>query len=395
MDLLAGLVVSGLVWQGGTEIAVGGGERGPWRQNESRYHYVDDPAVAIDERGGVAVAWVDQARKDVFFQRNGQAINVSRSPGTFSWLPRLITSPQRPGMFHLLWQEIVFSGGSHGGDILHARSTDGGQTFSAPLNLSNSVGGDGKGRTSREHWHNGSLDIAAGADGAVYAAWTEYEGRLLLAVSSDGGEAFSEPRHIAGDDAQPARAPSLAVGPDRTLYLAWTTGDIRIARSTDGGATFGEALVVRRSSAYADAPKIALDPRNTLHLSFSEGGSVVYTRSADAARSFEARRTIAAGTFPSLDVDARGGVYLLWALERGLGLALSRSNGNEFSVTSPVPRSAGDAANGNLQGKLTDKLAVSAAGEVAVVNSSFREGGQSRVWLLRAKRAGRFSPGPG
>lgn len=395
MDLLAGLVVSGLVWQGGTEIAVGGGERGPWRQNESRYHYVDDPAVAFDERGGVAVAWVDQARKDVFFQRNGQAINVSRSPGTFSWLPRLITSPQRPGMFHLLWQEIVFSGGSHGGDILHARSTDGGETFSAPLNLSNSVGGDGKGRTSREHWHNGSLDIAAGADGAVYAAWTEYEGRLLLAVSSDGGEAFSEPRHVAGDDAQPARAPSLAVGPDRTLYLAWTTGDIRIARSTDGGATFGEPLVVRRSSAYADAPKIAPDSRNTLHLSFSEGGSIVYARSADGARSFEARRTIAEGTFPSLDVDARGGVYLLWALERGLGLALSRSNGNEFSVTSPVPRSAGDAANGNLQGKLTDKLAVSAAGEVAVVNSSFREGGQSRVWLLRAKPAGRFSPGPG
>jgi hypothetical protein len=395
MDLLASLVVSGLVWQGGTEIAVGGGERGPWRQNESRYHYVDDPAVAIGEGGDVAVAWVDQARKDVFFQRSGQTINVSRSPGTFSWLPRLITSPRGPGLFHLLWQEIIFSGGSHGGDILYARSTDGGRTFSAPLNLSNSVGGDGKGRTSREHWHNGSLDIAAGADGALYAAWTEYEGRLLLAVSSDGGEGFSEPRHIAGGDAQPARAPSLAVGPDRTLYLAWTTGDIRIARSTDGGATFREPLVVSRSSAYADAPKIALDSRNTLHLAFSEGGRVVYARSFDGARSFEAPRTIAAGTFPSLDVDARGGVYLLWALERGLGLALSRSNGNDFSVISPLPRSAGDAANGNLQGKLTDKLAVSAAGEVAVVNSSFREGEQSRVWLLRAKPAGRFSLGPG
>ncbi|MCD6044418.1 MAG: hypothetical protein K0R40_4021, partial [Burkholderiales bacterium] len=238
-------------------------------------------------------------------------------------------------------------------------------------------------------------DIAAGADGALYAAWTEYEGRLLLAVSSDGGEGFSEPRHIAGGDAQPARAPSLAVGPDRTLYLAWTTGDIRIARSTDGGATFREPLVVSRSSAYADAPKIALDSRNTLHLAFSEGGRVVYARSFDGARSFEAPRTIAAGTFPSLDVDARGGVYLLWALERGLGLALSRSNGNDFSVISPLPRSAGDAANGNLQGKLTDKLAVSAAGEVAVVNSSFREGEQSRVWLLRAKPAGRFSLGPG
>jgi hypothetical protein len=394
MHLLASLVVSGLVWQGGTEIAVGGAERGPWRQNESRYHYVDDPAVAIDERGEVAVAWVNQARRDVFFRRTGQAINVSRSPDTFSWLPRLITSPQRPGMFHLLWQEIIFSGGSHGGDILHARSTDGGKTFSAPLNLSNSVGGDGKGRTSREHWHNGSLDIAAGADGAVYAAWTEYEGRLLLAVSGDGGKGFSAGRHIAGNDRRPARAPSLAIGPDRTLYLAWTTGDIRIARSADGGATFGEPLVLMRTGAYADAPKIAVDSRNTLHLSFSESGNVVYARSSDGARSFEAPRTIAAGTFPSLDVDTRGGVYLLWELERGLGLALSRSNGDGFSVTSPLPRSAGDAANGNLQGKLTDKIAVNAAGEVAVVNSSFREGERSRVWLLRARPADRSARAP-
>ena len=395
MDVLASLVVSGLLWQGGTEIAVGGGERGPWRQNESRYHYVDDPAVAIDGRGGVAVAWVDQARKDVFFQRSGRTINVSRSPGTFSWLPRLITSPRRPEMFHLLWQEIIFSGGSHGGDILYARSTDDGKTFSAPLNLSNSVTGNGKGRTSREHWHNGSLDIAAGADETVYAAWTEYEGRLLLAVSSDGGKGFSAPRPIAGNDAQPARAPSLAIGPDRTLYLAWTTGDIYIARSTDGGASFGEPFVVRRSGAYADAPKIAVDSRNTLHLSFSEDEKVVYARSSDGARSFEAPRTIAAGTFPSLDVDARGGVYLLWELARGLGLALSRSYGNDFSVSSPLPRSAGDAPNGNLQGKLTDKLAVNADGEVAVVNSSFHEGRRSRVWLLRARPAGRFSLGPG
>ena len=98
MDLLAALV-AGLVVQGGTEIAVGGGERGPWRQNESRYHYVDDPAVAIDEGGEVAVAWVDQGRKDLFFQRAGQTVNVSRSPATFSWLPRLVASPARAALY--------------------------------------------------------------------------------------------------------------------------------------------------------------------------------------------------------------------------------------------------------------------------------------------------------
>lgn len=32
----------------------------------------------------------------------------------------------------VLWQEFVFSGGSHGGEAFFSRSTDGGRTFSGP-----------------------------------------------------------------------------------------------------------------------------------------------------------------------------------------------------------------------------------------------------------------------
>jgi hypothetical protein len=170
----ASLALASLVWLGSTEIAAGRGERGPWRMNESRYDYVDDPSVAIDERGGAIVAWVDQARKDVYFWKNGKSVNVSRSPDTFSWLPRVATDAK--GTIFVLWQEIIFSGGSHGGDILFARSGDGGKTFSQPINLSSSVAGDGKGRIDKDRWHNGSLDLIVGPDGTVYTAWTEYEG---------------------------------------------------------------------------------------------------------------------------------------------------------------------------------------------------------------------------
>src|SRR5688572_22724129 len=206
-----------LAWQGAVDIAEGRGERGPWQQNESRYDYVDDPAVAIDERGRSAVAWVHQGAKDVFF--NG--VNVSRSPATFSWLPRVALAQDR---VFVLWQEIIFSGGSHGGDILFARSEDGGRTFFPPLNLSASVAGDGKGRITRELWHNGSLDLAVAADGTVYAVWTEYEGALWFRRSRDGGKTFSDRKKVSGDDRRPARGPSLAAGADGTIYLAWTDG---------------------------------------------------------------------------------------------------------------------------------------------------------------------------
>jgi hypothetical protein len=304
----ASLVLAALVWHGSTEIAAGRAERGPWQMNESRYDYVDDPTVAIDERGGVLVAWVDQARKDLFFWKDGKSVNVSRSPETFSWLPRVATDAK--GTIFVLWQEIIFSGGSHGGDILFARSQDGGRTFSKPLNLSSSVAGDGKGRIDKERWHNGSLDLVVGPDGTVYTAWTEYEGRLWLRRSADGGKSFSDKLAVKTD--KPARAPSLAVH-RKTVYLAWTVGDdpgadIRVARSTDGAASFAAPVIVEETNAYSDAPKIAVDIDGTVHLVYAEGRRIRYTRSSDGWRSpFRATGAAASNAWKSRRVPARDG----------------------------------------------------------------------------------------
>jgi hypothetical protein len=408
-----------LAWRGSVEIAAGGGERGPWRQNESRYDYVDDGTVAMDERGGIAVAWVDQASKDVLFRRFsadggkplGEPANVSRSGAIFSWLPRVALAPGDPRRVFVLWQEIIFSGGSHGGDILFARSTDGGSRFSAPRNLSSSIGGAGKGRITRDFWHNGSLDLAVGADGALYAVWTEYEGGLWFSRSRDGGESFTPARRLAGDDALPARAPSLALAPDGTLYLAWTVGedkaaDPRISASRDGGESFAEPRIVARSNGYADAPKLAVDREGVVHLAYGESADgpfglpqVRYTRSSDGARSFEPVREISRPSpgdvpgagFPALALDAQRNLYLVWELfhaplqrPRGLAMAVSRDGGRSFSGPALVPESFDPAGgrNGSQQGLLMNKLAVSRDGTVAIVNSSLNPDEGSRVWMI-------------
>ena len=385
-----------LLWRGSTEIAAGPAERGPWQQNESHYRYVDDATVAVDARGRVAFAWVDQATKDVHFGKQGGAVNVSRSSQTFSWLPRVAIGAD--GVVYVLWQEIIFSGGSHGGDILFARSQDGGATFSAPLNLSASVAGDGKGRIDKDRSHNGSLDVAVGSDGTVFTAWTEYEGALWLRRSIDGGKSFSGKVRLP--DAKPARAPALAVH-GNTVYLAWTVGDdrsadIRVARSGDGARSFAAPVLVERSKPYSDAPKLAVDVRGTLHVVYAEGKGIVYSRSADQGRSFEPPRSIAqhdAG-FPALDIDGKGNLYVLWErfaehrqLARGLALAVSTDAGRSFSAPLLVPGSADAGWNGSSQGLLMRKLAVGRDGEVAIVNSSFREKQRSRVWLIRGRLA--------
>lgn len=397
----ATIALAALVWHGATEVASGRAELGPWQMNESRWDYVDDATVAIDERGEILVAWVDQGHKDVFFRkcsRDGkalsQSVNVSRSPKIFSWLPRIALDGK--GSIFVLWQEIIFSGGTHGGEILFSRSTDEGATFSPPANLSNSVAGDGKGRIDKDRWHNGSLDIATGADGALYVAWTEYEGALWVRRSTDAGKTFSKALRVK--DNKPARAPALAIH-GNTVYLAWTVGDdesadIRVAKSTDAGGSFGAPVLVEKSKPYSDAPKIVADARGALHVVYTEGRQILYSRSTDGAASFERPRAISerGAGFPSLSVDGKGNLYVLWERfaehafrGRGLALAVSTDAGKSFSAPVLVPESADQGWNGSFQGLLMRKLAVHRDGSIAIVNSSIRQGAGSRVWLTRGE----------
>ncbi len=413
-------------WTRTVTVDTGPGRVGPWRMNRSEWRYVDDPTVALDREGRASVARVDQERKDVLFQRFtgdgapilGEPANVSRSPETFSWLPRIAASPDDPDRVYLLWQEIVFSGGTHGGEAVFARSTDGGRTFGEPLNLSETRAGAGKGRLSPQLWHNGSLDLALGPEGTIHAAWTVYEGGLFVARSTDRGQSFSEPLRVtSGGDAEPARGPSLAVGPDGAVHLAWGVGgepapDLRYAVSRDTGRSFREARALFPGPGHADAPKLVAGDDGTLHLAWSlapEGGDapwrVRYARapaggSPGAAPDFGDPVAVSghpegdgapAARFPHLALDRDGDPWLLWERypggrsrwPRGLALAVSSDGGRSFSSPDLVAGTADPAftMNGSLQGLLMRKLALGPDGTVAVVNSAFEPDEASRVRL--------------
>ncbi len=415
-------------WQAPLEVASGEAHMGHWRMNESDFRYVDDPSVTLDEEGVATVVWADQARQDVFLQRYDAAgeplldapVNVSRSGDIFSWLPRVITAVDAPETVYVLWQEIIFSGGSHGGEILFARSEDGGRTFSEPQNLSNTDHGAGKGRLTVQRWDNGSLDLTEGPDGAVWAVWTEYEGRLGVSRSVDRGQSFSSPEYVSGVQGEPpARGPSVAVGADGRVHLAWTVGedmaaDIRYAVSDDEGQSFSTPRAVHASDGHSDAPALGVDDQGRIHLVYAESpdglwqhSHIRYTRAGEDGE-FGPPRELGASQrnghdslgFPALAVAGEA-VYVLWEQfptlgqrSRGLGLAWSEDGGERFASSQTVPGSGetGPGFNGSLQGLLMRKLAVNAAGEIAVVNSTFHPGESSVVRLIRAQN--RATGGP-
>ncbi len=414
---------SGISWDAKIRVSSGDAVKGPWRMNRSKFLYVDDPTVAVGEQGYVGVAWADQARLDIFFQRFGidgkpklkRPVNVSRSPATFSWLPRMVVASSNAREVFILWQEIIFSGGSHGGEIFFARSGDGGKTFGQPVNLSNSLAGDGKGRLTERYWDNGSLDLAMGPNGNLYATWTEFDGRLWFRRSLDRGGTFSPPLRVAGGPgAKPARGPSLAIAAHGTVHLAWTVGenksaDIHIATSGDAGCSFGPPRVALRSSGHSDAPKIAVDAKGTIHLVYSESADgpfgryrILFVRSTDGGRTFKKPREISkpqskrseSVNFPSLSLDGDGNLYVIWELyprhrsySQGLGMTYSRDGGQTFASPSVIPDSVDPALgiNGSQQGLLMRKLAVNRSGALAVVNSTFKAKQASHIWLIRGK----------
>lgn len=417
-----------LEWRDAQRVATGDAHRGPWRMNDSDWRFVDDGTVALGESGHAAVAWADHARQDVLLQifepgggaRLDDPKNISESPGTFSWLPRVEVSGGGERI-DVLWQEIVFSGGSHGGEIFFSSSEDGGRTFRDPENLSRTEAGAGKGRLSRDRWHNGSFDLVRAGDGTLYAAWTEFEGRLWVA-RSPGGDGFADPVELTPGDAggePPARAPSLALAPEGDLYAAWTVGedasaDIRVARSEDGGRNFGSPDLVAPGPGHADAPELAVTSDGTLHLVYASSDhsppgayDVLYTQRPAGAESFSEPASItgdqgdghASLAFPDLVAADDDELYAAWhifhdrgARPRGFGLTAASAEG-DFGAPSIVPGSEEPALgfNGSQQGLLMRVLAVS-GDELALAQSTFNPDRQSAIWLRRAARGASAQP---
>ncbi|NBB91985.1 MAG: exo-alpha-sialidase [Gammaproteobacteria bacterium] len=407
-------------WHEPLQVARGEAHAGEWRMNDSDFRYVDDPTIALAPNGDAGIAWVDQARQSLFFRRydadgtaRGDApVEVPSEPGIFSWLPRMVFTDD--GTIHVLWQEIIFSGGFHGGEIMHSRSTDGGASFSEPTNLSNTTNGAGKGRWSVRVWYNGSLDLAAVSDDTLYAVWTEYQGTLLVARSTDAGVSWSEPATVfGGEDELPARGPSLSAGPDGVIHLAWSVGgaddaDIHYARSIDRGATFRPSTTVHPGDSRADAPEIAVAADGTIHLTWTERREnpthayrVLHASRAPGATEFGAPRIVsdplpagfAGARYPYLELDGDGRPHILFELYRdeasySQGLAIVRSlPGGAFSAPERIPRgrTVRRAINGSLQGMFMDKLATTPDGRHFIVNSTFLEGERSAIWLLRSR----------
>lgn len=252
------------------------------------------PRVAVDSTGAVNIVWgdtKDSLGKAVFVRSTDQGasftepIDVSRSSGV-AFDPEIAVDSS--DAINVVWQDT--SPGTS--VIMFSRSTDRGETFSDPKQVSTGTG------VATE------AAVATDSAGRLSVVWVDEStgsAEAYYSRSTDNGQTFSEPFNVSrfpgGDIHKPA-----VVSFKNVVYVAFQNGDlfgermikneqVYIARSEDAGVSFGEVEQVshaKNNIGRAHSPAMTVDSRGVLHIVWidasiigNDEGLLFYSNSAN------------------------------------------------------------------------------------------------------------------
>jgi hypothetical protein len=290
---------------------------------------VSNPTLARAGDGTFYVAWVSTDRTGSnLWLASREPDGLSRPPIRVNdrvddAAPHLQAPPQvaaGPGAaVYVLWSNSTPVPGRRfpASDLRLARSDDGGRTFSPAISVNDDAGGPPAGHT----FHN----MAVADDGTIYVSWIDSRRRgpsgthhpngphtgtdggsdIRVARSMDGGRTFGAGA-IVDSAACPCCRTSLAVN-GWDVWVAWRKvfdGDVRdvvVAHSADGGVTFDPPVPVHRDGwVYPGCPHagpaLLRDGAGVLHVTWYTGAEgrrgLHHAISLDGGRTFEPPRPI-------------------------------------------------------------------------------------------------------
>lgn len=268
------------------------------------------PQVDLSSNGTTYVTWVDSTPEnlEIFFSKgiNGTfaiPLNVS-SREVNDAAPRIDASDESD--IAIIWAGASSSEGAD--DIFVASSTDAGDTFSEPMNISENEGSSLAPLVSRSMVDPGSIIVA----------WQDSTGMdfgdIFVASSTDGAQSFSDPINVSVSPG-PSFTPALARADDQ-VFLAWSDSSVNFinqilfASSVDGGDSFGCPINLSTTTTSAQVPQIA-----TLANGTNTQPSVIW-QNQDEFGSFDVLLSIFNPQEPAITIDIVSNTLPLWDIDQ-------------------------------------------------------------------------------
>lgn len=285
-------------------------------------------------------------------------MNVSNN-ADFSFTPQVAVDGS--GNIFMAWEDDT----NTNSNILFSRSTDGGVTFSTPMNISNTAGASFNPR------------IAVGSDGSVNVVWidnTPGNQDIMFSRSTDSGVTFATPKNLSNDPAN-SSGPQITTDSSGVIYVVWESDTLNMgvlfSRSTDGGATFSAPMILSTNTAGSVGPEIAVDLSGGVSVVWEDDNQgtadVSFSHSADHGATFSAAKSLSLNVgnsvTPQVGLDSTGNINVVWANNSpshfDAFFARSTDKGATFSTPKNLSSGTGDAK--------TPQIAVDAGGNIDVV----------------------------
>ena len=234
------------------------------------------PRVALGANESVNIVWGDtlQAARKVMFIRStdqgetfSEPVEVGRSSGD-AFEPEI--SVDQDDAINIAWEDTR-SGVSA---IMFSRSTDQGETFSEPKRVST-----GEGRATEAH-------IASDGEGSIHIVWVDEsngDAQAFYARSTDQGETFSTPLDVSRDPGAKVLKPVVTTFSSR-VYIAYQdekpgNKQVFLVRSENEGADFSNPVQVSRADngvagGRAHSAAMAVDSKGKLHIAWIDSSVI-------------------------------------------------------------------------------------------------------------------------
>ena len=284
---------------------------------------LEDPRIGVDDAGNITISWIrwgDSAQpENIFMKRStdggvtfSAAINVTRNTGSVVYINNDL-AVGRNGSINVVVETAS--------QVFFLRSTDGGATISAPINVTSRSPATVQGI-------NPAIAVdAAGAASITFDGFNASGQRDIFFTRSTNGTTFSTPLNLSAilstSTNVQADSPTIAIDGTGNINVAFSRRDltrneqeIYFCRSTNNGTSFSPTINVTKTTALGTrsfVPNIGVDRRGNIGISASGlGPGLIFPGGRDVI--FVTSSDGGASFSPFINASSNIGVQLFFAI---------------------------------------------------------------------------------